>query len=57
MRALREAFTRAEWEGRPIVKSKLSEIAALKAAVVSARVPNVPVLVGVSERAPGGTTR
>lgn len=57
MKALREALTWADWEGRAIGNFKVSEIAGPKAAVVSARVLNVPVLVGVSGRVPGGTPK
>jgi hypothetical protein len=54
MKGLRETFTRAQREGRPIGSSKVSEIAGPKAAVVWARVLKVRVLVGVTERVPGG---
>jgi hypothetical protein len=57
MKALREALTWADREGRAIENFKVSEIAGPKAAVVSARVLNVPVLVGVSGRVPRGTPK
>jgi fructose-bisphosphate aldolase class II len=49
MKTLREALAWADREGRAIGHFNVSELAALKAVVASARELNVPVLVGVSE--------
>jgi hypothetical protein len=57
MKSLREALAWADWEGLAIGNFKASEIAGPNAAVVSARVLNVPVLARVSGRVPGGTSK
>jgi hypothetical protein len=57
MKALREALAWADREGSSTGNLNVSEIVGPEAAVLSARVLNVPGLVGVSGRVPGGTPK